>query len=297
MKNIVIYLTIICSIFFSSCSKNLSSIQNKPAEQIATDYAIIKDLPYATDRLQKMDIYLSKEAASFGKHKYTIVFLHGGGYYFSDKSDQELYIQPYLEKGLNVINMNYRLKKGVPIATSDLTIALNFLKANNSEYNLNLENIIVTGFSAGAHIATNVGFSQNNPGFPNKLKQGILITGIINFSGSVDRQDIIEKTFIDSDIEVLSTLGKALYPSEGYEVKDVFAAYEPITYFDAKDPPLFLWQGGMDDQILPETYDAFVPLLRKGKEVHIFVSDGQHSPTQDELINAYVEIFSFLDDL
>lgn len=193
--------------------------------------------------------------------------------------------------------MNYRLKQGVPIATSDLSIALNFLKANNSDYNLNLENIIVTGFSAGAHIATNIGLSQNNPEFPSKLKQGIVITGVINFSGSVDRQDMIERTFIDSDIEVLSTLGKALYPSESYEVEDVYTVYEPITYFDSEGPPLFLWQGGMDDQILPETYDAFIPLLRKDKDLHIFVSDGKHSPTEDELASAYVDICSFLDNL
>lgn len=185
----------------------------------------------------------------------------------------------------------------MPIATSDLTHALNFLKANNSDYLLNLENIIVTGFSAGTHIATNVGLSQNNPEFPTPLNQDITITGIINFSGSVDRQNLIEKTFIDSDIEVFSTLGKALFPSEGYEVEDVYAVYEPITYFDKKDPPLFLWQGGMDNQILPETYDAIIPLLRKNKDVHSFVSNGKHSPTDEEFDHAYIEIFSFLDNL
>lgn len=163
----------------------------------------------------------------------------------------------------------------MPIATSDLTHTLNFLKGNNSDYPLNLENVIVTGFSAGAHIATNIGLSQNNLEFPKTLNQGITITGIINFSGSVDRQIVIEKTFIDSDIEALSTLGKALFPSEGYEEEGVYAVYETITYFDKKDPPLFFWQGGMDDQILPETYDALISLLSKNKDVHMFVSNGR----------------------
>ena len=63
------------------------------------------------------------------------------------------------------------------------------------------------------------------------------------------------------------------------------------------DPPLFLWQGAMDEQILPNTYDAFISLLRKNKDVHIFVSKGEHSPAEDELSHAYVEIFSFLDNL
>ncbi|MFT4887675.1 MAG: hypothetical protein ACJAS2_001727 [Pseudohongiellaceae bacterium] len=50
---------------------------------------------------------------------------------------------------------------------------------------------------------------------------------------------MIERTFIDSDIEVLRTLGNTLFPSEGYEVEDVYAVYEPITYFDEMGLPLF----------------------------------------------------------
>jgi acetyl esterase/lipase len=77
---------------------------------------------------------------------FTVIFLHGGGYYLSDKSKEEKYIQPYLDKGMNVVNLNYRLKRGIPIATEDLTNALHFLKANNANYQLNLNRVILTGF-------------------------------------------------------------------------------------------------------------------------------------------------------
>ncbi|HAG70564.1 MAG TPA: hypothetical protein DCL66_00020 [Gammaproteobacteria bacterium] len=46
----------------------------------------------------------------------------------------------------------------MPIATADLKNVLNFLKTQNDQYSLNLESIIVAGFSAGGHIATDVGF-------------------------------------------------------------------------------------------------------------------------------------------
>lgn len=81
MKILILYLIIIFSIFLSSCSKSLTAIQNKSAEQIATDYTVFKDFPYATDNLQTMDIYLAKGAKHLGKHNYTIIFLHGDGYY------------------------------------------------------------------------------------------------------------------------------------------------------------------------------------------------------------------------
>ena len=298
MKKPTNYLTIICLLLLTSCSTKLNSIPDKSTEQIATSYKIIRDVSYGTDAEQNMDIYLSKDAKSYGKNNYTIVFLHGGGYYLSDKNAEENYIEPYLKKGLNVVNMNYQLKKGIPIATTDLTNALNFIKANNNDYDLNLNNIIVTGFSAGAHIATNVGVSQNNPEYPNKLTDGIKITGIINFSGPVDGLDVVEKVFSDNENALFSDIGNALFPSnDNYESKEKIAVYEPITYFDKNDPPIFLWHGGKDNQIPPQTFEKFVSMLNENKDFVIYEPNGLHSPNEEELKNAYMEIFAFLDNL
>lgn len=262
-----------------------------------TVYKVLKDVSYGSDAEQTMDIYLSEKAKSYGKLNYTIVFLHGGAYYLSDKSQEERYIEPYLKKGLNVVNLNYRLKRGIPFATSDLTNDLNFLKANNTKYGLNLDNVIVTGFSAGAQIATNVGLEQNNPSFPDKLNTGISIKGIINFSGPVDDLDAIEKIFVDHENELFSKAGKALFPSEGYTSYEVLSVYAPVSYFDANDPPVFLWHGGLDDQIPPATFEQFVSLMRKGKDTRMFIPNGKHSPTEEELATAYMEIFKFLEGL
>ena len=297
MKIIDIYLILIISIILSSCSKKLTSTLDLSATEMETVYKVLKDVSYGSDAEQTMDIYLSEKAKSYGKLNYTIVFLHGGAYYLSDKSQEERYIEPYLKKGFHVVNLNYRLKRGIPLATSDLTNALNFLKANNADYNLNLSQIIVTGFSAGAQIATNVGLGQNNQSFPDKLNTGISIKGIINFSGPVDDLDVIEKIFVDHEYELFSKAGKALFPSEGYTSNEVLSVYAPVSYFDANDPPIFLWHGGLDDQIPPATFEQFVSLMRKGKDTRKFIPNGKHSPTEEELGTAYVEIFKFLEGL
>lgn len=297
MKKPIIQLSIISLLILKSCSKNLYSVPDKTAEQISTTYQIKKDVSYGTDAEQNMDIYLSKDAKSFGKNNYTIVFLHGGAYYLSDKSAEEKYIEPYLKKGLNVVNLNYRLQRGVAPATSDLSSALNYLIRNNGEYGLNLDNIILTGFSAGAQIATNVGLAQNNVSFPDELSDGLTIKGVINFSGPVDKLDVIEKIFVDFDHELFSKAGKALFPSDGYAKKEEVTVYEPITYFDEKDPPVFLWHGGMDNQIPPETFTDFTSKLRESKDVLSYIPNGKHSPTEEELEAAYIKIFQFLDGL
>jgi dipeptidyl aminopeptidase/acylaminoacyl peptidase len=297
MKINVTSLTLIFSIFLLSCSKRLTTTVHLANAEKETVYKVLKDVSYGSDAEQVMDIYLSENAKSFGKRNYTVVFLHGGGYYFSDKSQEERYIEPYLKKGLNVINLNYRLKRGIPMATSDLTHALNFLKANNNDYKLNLKNVIVTGFSAGAHIATNVGLAQNNPEYPNKLNDGIQIVGIINFSGPVDGLDVVERIFTEHPNEQYQAVGKALFSPEEYESKENLAVFEPITYFDPKDPHLFLWHGGQDDQIPPSTFEQFVTLLRKNKDFRIYIPESGHSPTKEELEMAYIEVFKFLDEL
>ncbi|MEK6482037.1 alpha/beta hydrolase [Catalinimonas sp. 4WD22] len=265
--------------------------------QQRTGYQVFEDIPYAEDREQKMDIYLPDKEKANGNKDFTIGFLHGGAYYASDKKREERYIEPYLKKGFNVVNLNYRLKRGIPLATSDLTHALNFLKARQSDYSLNLSGIIVTGFSAGAQICTNVALAQNNREFPETLDDGIDITGVINFSGPVGDLEFIEKIFIDHENESYSTAGKALFPAEGYASKEVLAVYEPATYFDDEDPPVFLWHGGMDDQIPPATFRQFVSMMREDKDFRMFIPDGKHSPNQEEFDEAYEEIFEFLQDL
>ncbi|MBA4300710.1 MAG: hypothetical protein C0433_11500 [Cyclobacterium sp.] len=297
MKNTAISLTLIYLLIASTYAQKLAEIPDLSPEERGSTYEIYKDVFYGSDAEQNMDIYLSKQAGRYGKSNFTIVFLHGGGYYFSDKSQEEMYIEPYLRKGLNVVNLNYRLKRGVPMASSDLTNALNFLIANNADYGLNLENVIVTGFSAGAHIATNVGLAQNNPEYPNKLDGSIQIIGIINFSGPVDGLDVVERIFTEHPNEQYQAVGKALFSPEEYESKENLAVFEPITYFDTNDLPVFLWHGGQDDQIPPVTFERFVPLLRKDKDFRIFIPEAKHSPTKEELEKAYIEVFKFLDEL
>jgi acetyl esterase/lipase len=273
------------------------AIAGKYTEPMEATYLILKDIPYGLDHEQTMDIYLSNDPENVKQKNFTIIFLHGGGFYMSDKSKEQKYIQPYLNKGMNVVNMNYRLKRGIAIATEDLTTALNFLKSGSSTYPLNFQKVILTGFSAGAHIASLVGLSPNNFG---KLSEGISFSGIINFSGAVDGLEAIEKGFINNKIPLMSDIGHALFPSyKGYTPIEVISKYEPITYFDKYSPPFFLWYGGQDDQIPPATFEKFVNLLNEStkKNEVIFSPKSSHFPKANALENAYDRIFMFLDRL
>ncbi|GAA4497973.1 hypothetical protein GCM10023172_13910 [Hymenobacter ginsengisoli] len=276
----------------------LATLADKTPEQVQASYQVTKDVPYGADKEQALDLYLSPTASRLKQKNYTVVFLHGGGYYVSDKTREERYIQPYLKKGMNVVNMNYRIKRGVPLATEDLTYALNFLRANNATYHLDLSRVMVTGFSAGAHIASLVAVTANDPAYSPRLDPAIHIAGVVNFSGPVDGLDVVEKVFMSNDVPVMKAIGVALFPeTTDYAPKDYIRKYEPITYFDKNDPPFFIWQGGKDDQVPPVTFENFVALLKQDPQKNevLFVPEGQHSPSTTELATAYQAIFAFLD--
>ena len=298
MNNNILGLGLFASLAFSSCSAKLVLIADKTDEQIKTTYQVTKDVPYGSDKEQTVDIYISGEVKKLNRKNFTVIFLHGGGYYVSDKTKEERYIRPYLKKGLNVVNMNYRIKRGIPVATEDLTNALNYLKTQYATYPLNLDRVILAGFSAGAHIASMVAVTANDPVYPNKLAPGIKIAGVINFSGPVDGLDVVERVFMNNEVPIMKEIGMALFPATtDYAPKEIVLKYEPITYFDKNDPPFFLWHGGKDDQVPTSTFEKFVGLLDKdpNKNVVLFLPEGLHSPDANELNSAYEKIFMFLD--
>lgn len=301
MKKIFLTLFIVISLLNSIYSQSSQPNDNKNQE-IKNAYMIAKDVLYGTDKQQVMDVYIANNQIK--NNNYTIVFLHGGGWYISDKSDVQRYIQPYLDKGFNVINLNYRLMKGIATASEDLTYALNFLQANNSTYPCDVTKVILSGFSSGGHIASLVGLSANNKSYSFPLHKKIKIAAIINFAGPVAHLDVVEKTFMDWDLQITKTvnvkdIGNAMFPTSGYVSRDSITTLEPITYFDKNDPPFFLWHGGSDDQILPSTYIEFLDLINKNKKKNfeIFQQQYAHSPKTIELKEAYEKIFTFIEQL
>ncbi len=282
----------------ASCSVKMAPVADKtPAQALAT-YAVTRDVAYGTDPEQTMDVYLPREASRRHRPTYTLLFLHGGGYYLSDKTKEERYIRPYLQRGVTVVNLNYRLKRGIPVATEDLTLALNFLQGHQGAYPVNLRRVVLSGFSAGAHIASLVAVTANDPTYAHPLAAGIGIAAVVNFSGPVGGLDLVEAVFMNHAVPVMKEIGLALFPETlGYAPKEVTRHYEPLTYLDPKDPPFFIWNGGQDDQVPPVTFTQFVDVLQqqKRKNAVLFVPEGLHSPSASQLEAAYQRIFQFLD--
>jgi acetyl esterase/lipase len=271
------------------------------AEHAATDTHVVhRDVSYGNHDRQVMDIHVARGAERLGGRNFTMVFLHGGGFSFGDKSITGRYVTPFLQKRMNVINVGYRIRQGVAVATEDLTNALNYLARHNELYGLDLSNVVVGGFSAGATISSTVGFSQNDPAYPFPLDEGIRITGILNFSGPVDQLDAIEEIFRNSADESWQLVGRNMFPPDPrFTREEVIERFTPFTYLNVGVPPIFLSHGGLDDQVPPSTFTRFVAALTSTSVCHrvVFYPEAGHSLGQQELDETFTEIFRFLEGI
>lgn len=279
---------------------DLSSSTNKDAAAIAADYQVMRDVRYGPDDRQMMDLHLARDVSRLGSRNFTIVFLHGGGFSFGNRSDNTRYITPFLQKGLNVVNMSYRIRQGVAVATEDLTLALNHLAGSAETHRLRLDRVIVGGFSAGGQIASTVGLARHSPAYPFRLANDIRIAGILNFSGPVDELEVVEKVFLNHSSEDWMLVGGNLYPAGGRFTRDeMLRLFTPITHFDGTAPPYFLSHGGRDDQIPLSTFSRFTATLStSGVRHHIaFYPEAGHSKSDADLQETFVALFRFLDGL
>lgn len=264
------------------------------------DYRVLADEAYGAHDRQRMDLYLAKNVEHLESSNPTIVFLHGGAFSFGDKANNQRYIDPFLQKGLNVVNVNYRIGRGVAVATEDLTLALNHLARHAGAHGLRLDKVVVGGFSAGGQIASTVGFSQGNPEYPFPLDEAIRIVGILNISGPVDHLEVVEEVFASSDRESHQLVARNLFPPDSaFDRDQTLHMFVPAAHFSDGDPAFFLWHGGEDEEIPPSTFHDFLERLARSNVAHrvIFDPQGQHVPNDAQLEEIADEIIRFLDDV
>ncbi|HEY2384271.1 MAG TPA: alpha/beta hydrolase [Terriglobia bacterium] len=151
------------------------------AAYAANEYLVFPNLTYFTagnDEV-KLDVYKRSDAAG---PQPTVVFMHGGFWAAGSKEASLLSLVPWFEMGLNVVNVEYRLAQAAlaPAAVEDCLCALRFVCSHAKTYGIDTARIVLTGESAGAHLALITGMQLPTA------------AAIINWYGITDVQDVIE---------------------------------------------------------------------------------------------------------
>lgn len=114
------------------------------------------DMVYTGEKTEKKPVFIN---------------IHGGGFVGGDKHSRDSIAQRFAELGYFVYNLNYRVVETHPffVCTEDCVVAINFLNELSTIYNLDMDNITLSGDSAGAFLAFQVYISTINEEYRKKL--------------------------------------------------------------------------------------------------------------------------------
>ena len=280
-----------------------SAQQLSPTAEWATlaqnKYAVAANVTYltATGFESKLDVYRRRDVTT---PQPTLVFYHGGGWIGGTKEASFMSIMPWLEMGWNVVNVEYRMARvaPAPAAVEDALCALRYVVTQAKTYGIDTNRIVVSGESAGGHLALAAGMIPENAGFTRICAGG----GFAGFEGAVPKVAAIINWYGITDVNDMLTGPNARSyavqwvgaPANGVEVAK---SVSPLTYVRAGLPPILTIQGDADN-IVPYSQNTRLrdALTKVGaaNELLTIPGGGHGNFKPEERAKAFLKIREFL---
>ena len=227
--------------------------------RVASSYQLVPNVVYhrAGGNDLTLDVYRPRGAAGPTP---TLMYIHGGGWTNGSRQASALTFLPYLEMGWAVISVSYRLADAAhaPAAVEDCRCALRWIYRNAESYNVDGDRIVVTGNSAGGHLALTTGMLPADAGLDaqcpgdrrrtwttgNTSTAQLKVAAIVNWYGITDVHDLANRTPGTSGNFTEAWLGSR--PDRN----DVATRVSPTHYVRADLPPILTIHGD-EDSIVP----------------------------------------------
>lgn len=325
MKYLFIFLSF-CFVAIESCAQTATApVSVQPTAQ--NRYTKISDVVWASPK--GLDLTMDIYTPNTGKASYpVIVIFHGGGWLINNKSimnEMSAYLATNSE--YVVCNVNYRL-----LPDQNNTVRMNeivedafgavlWVKDNISKYKGNPGQVIVTGDSAGGHLATMVvvqgqnlesdGFQGSTLGFkPTYLPTGKTAEQVAKENGLAVQAAMISYGAFDlygsalggfeKEGNIFWTMAKAKARGifgEGMNATDNPAPYKQVSPLYAipqasqrKLPPLFFSVGSKDNLTTPASIEAFMAKLKEAghSNIEYWVYEGRPHAFLDSGSNQFL---------
>jgi acetyl esterase/lipase len=189
----------------------------------------------------KLDLYLPTDS---GPHA-LLVYFHGGGWEHGSKEMIVPTVLPYLEMGFAVANVEYRLTRDAPApaAVEDARCAVRWLAQHADHYHLDTARIVLSGGSAGAHLALMAGMLRGSDGLDGPCAAGPepRIAAILDRFGITDVQELV------------AGAKRQHWAAEWIGVRpdrdSLARRLSPMTYVRAGLPPIVIVHGDADKSV------------------------------------------------
>ena len=266
--------------------------------QLPANIICEKNIVYQTYGNRKLHLDLFKPIKKDGQLFPVVMLIHGGGWKSGDKSMLKSMAAKIAENGYVGVTVEYRLSPEArfPAAIYDLNSAVNWLKLNAYEYNIDTNKIAILGCSAGGTLAVFIGATSgtkkyednySNSGYSSKVQAIIDVDGILDFTDPAES---------GKDDDPNSPSAGKLWLGYSYkENSQLWIEASPLTYINEQTPPMLFINSSIDR--FHAGRDEAIKILAENKiyyEVHT-IPNTPHSfwlfePWFDETIN-YTVIF------
>ena len=224
------------------------------------------DLKYGPYDRNVMDVWLAES----DKPTPVLVSIHGGGFRGGNKSVSGGILKECLASGISVVAITYRLSDEAiaPAQFLDSARAIQFIRHNAKEWNLDPTRMAATGGSAGAGISLWLGFHNDLADADNEdpvLRQSTRLTCMAVYNGQTSYDPrFIRDLFPDTDTYKESALAQLFgvdlsklddLPKEKYKLFEEVSALPHLT---KDDVPAALFYGSKMD----------TPITNQGIGIH-----------------------------
>jgi acetyl esterase/lipase len=291
-----------------------SALQGQELDPV-TKWATIAEyeFPLATNisyqRANNVDLKLDViTAGSRSVARPTLIYFHGGGWLEGSKDGALLYLLPYLARGMNAVNVEYRMapESLAPAAVEDARCALHWVYDHAREYGFDVSKIVVSGHSAGGHLALMTGMLTPAAGFDNDCRrltqdwrghtiEDVKVAAIINFFGPTDVAKLLEGPVARNF--AIRWLGNQ--PNR----MEVARRASPVNYVRSDLPPILTIMGDKDPIVAYSQGTSLHEALdRAGVSNQLLtIAGGGHGSTppfdwtRKQNLQAQAAVFSFLE--
>ncbi len=158
----------------TSCIAAIDARQHQSETEaiLSVDYngTVYRDIEYESEYHNRYDLYLPEETDGV-KSKHLILYIHGGGWTSGDKKDGNLWCRYLSSLGYVTMTMDYTLqdknhKTNVILVNNQVISAAEHAVAKCLELGITLEDMAVTGFSAGGAQALLFGLKETDTVLP-----------------------------------------------------------------------------------------------------------------------------------
>ena len=231
------------------------------AAHAENEYQVLPNITYlvANNYEDKLDIYKRRDTHT---PQPTLIFIHGGGWVSGTKEGSLMSLVPWFEMGWNVVNVEYRLARvsQAPAAVEDCLCALRWVAAHANTYGIDTSKLVVSGGSAGGHLALTTGMIPESAGLDRECPGVPLpkVAAIVNFYGITDVEDLLDGPNRKS--YAVAWLGSSP------ERNALARRLSPLTYVRAGLPPILTIHGDADPTV---PYQHAVRLQKALEEVGV----------------------------